>query len=148
VTGFYQRQDIMNVGIKGVRCLTVAFDLAPQLYIARCNSRRHVYSLPGYWKARVNGRPTSSCQRRSFWVFFHPLTIFQFHSLQGDLILAMTYGYEVRGLDDRKVTVARKMAKQVTSTALPGVLLVNDLPFRALSLLGYSHCRGGSRRPS
>ena len=59
----------------------------------------------------------------------------------------MTYGYEVCGLDDRKVTVARKMAKQATATGLPGALLVNDLPFRALSPLGYSHCRGRSRRP-
>jgi hypothetical protein len=63
-------------------------------------------------------------------------------------MLTMTYGYEVRGLDDRKLTVARKMAKQVAMTALPNALLVNDLPFRALSLLGYGHCRCRSRRPS
>ena len=133
--------------MKGVRCLTVAFDLAPRLYIALCNSRRHVYSLPGYWKAQVNGRPTSSCQRHSFWVFFHPLIILQSYSLPGDFMLTMTYGYEVRGLDDRNLTVARKMAKQVTVTALPSALLVNDLPFRAFSLLGYGHRRGRPRRP-
>ena len=63
-------------------------------------------------------------------------------------MLSMTYGYEVRGLDDRKLTVARKMAKQVAMTALPNALLVNDLPFRVFSLLGYGHCRGRSRRPS
>ena len=81
------------------------------------------------------------CQRRSFWVFFPPLTIFQLDSLQGDLILAMTYGYEVRGLDDRKVSVARKMSEHGSATVVPGALLVNELPFRVFSLFGYTHYR-------
>ena len=50
--------------------------------------------------------------------------------MQGDLILAMTYGYEVRGHDDRKVESVKQMAKLAVATALPGALLVNDLPFR------------------
>ena len=78
------------------------------------------------------------CERRSFGAF--PLTIFQLDSLQGDLILAMTYGYEVRGLDDRKVTVARKMTEHGSTNALPGALLVNELPFRVFSFFGYTHC--------
>jgi len=52
------------------------------------------------------------------------------YSLQGELILAMTYGYEVRGRDDRKIDVARRMSDLGSATALPGALLVNDLPFR------------------
>ena len=54
----------------------------------------------------------------------------------------MTYGYEVRGPDDRKVAVVKRMAKHGAATTLPGALLVNDLPFRSFPLLGYSHCRG------
>ena len=54
----------------------------------------------------------------------------------------MTYGYEVRGLDDRRVAVARKMSEHGSANALPGALLVNDLPFRAFSLLEYSRCCG------
>ncbi|KAI0253743.1 cytochrome P450 [Lactifluus subvellereus] len=49
--------------------------------------------------------------------------------LPGDLILTMTYGYEARGLDDRRVAVARKMAEHGSTTALPDALLVNDFPF-------------------
>ena len=44
-------------------------------------------------------------------------------------MLAMGYGYEVRGLDDQKIKAARKLAKLISETALPGALLVNDLPF-------------------
>jgi hypothetical protein len=82
------------------------------------------------------GGPRCAVSDVRFWVFFPPLTIFQFHSLQGDLILAMTYGYEVRGLDDRMVAVARKMSEHGTATMLPGALLVNELPFREFSLFG------------
>jgi len=49
--------------------------------------------------------------------------------LQGELILAMTYGYEVRGRNDRKIEVAIKMSNHGSATALPGALLVNNLPF-------------------
>jgi hypothetical protein len=64
------------------------------------------------------------------------LSDLQLCSLQGELILAMTYGYEVRGRNDRKIEVAIKMSNHGSATALPGALLVNNLPFRALSLLG------------
>jgi hypothetical protein len=50
--------------------------------------------------------------------------------MQGELILAMTYGYDVRGRDDRKIDVARRMSDLGSATALPGALLVNELPFR------------------
>ncbi|KAH9970769.1 cytochrome P450 [Russula compacta] len=49
--------------------------------------------------------------------------------MQGDLILAMTYGYEVRGREDRMVEAPREMTELGSATALPGALLINDLPF-------------------
>ena len=42
----------------------------------------------------------------------------------------MTYGYEVRGRDDRMVKVPREMSELGSAAVLPGALLVNDLPFR------------------
>jgi hypothetical protein len=50
--------------------------------------------------------------------------------MQGELMLAMTYGYEVQGHGDRKVDVARRMVEVAAARALPGALLVNHLPFR------------------
>jgi hypothetical protein len=50
--------------------------------------------------------------------------------MQGELTLSMTYGYEVQGRNDRKIDAARRLAEIGSVTALPGALLVNDLPFR------------------
>jgi len=58
------------------------------------------------------------------------LIISSYYSLQAELILAMTYGYEVQGRNDRKVDTVRRLSKIGVSTATPGALLVNDLPFR------------------
>ncbi|KAI0264227.1 cytochrome P450 [Gloeopeniophorella convolvens] len=49
--------------------------------------------------------------------------------LQGELILAATYGYDVQGHTDRKLEVARRMSDIASAVALPGALLVNHLPF-------------------
>ena len=46
----------------------------------------------------------------------------------------MGYGYEVKGLDDPKVNASRKLAQVVIETALPGALLINDLPFCEYSI--------------
>ena len=62
------------------------------------------------------------------------MIIHRFHSMQGELILAMTYGYEVQGRDDRKIGAARRMSEHGEAVTLPCALLVNDLPFRAQSL--------------
>jgi hypothetical protein len=51
--------------------------------------------------------------------------------MQGELILAMTYGYDASGRNDRRINAARKLSDIGTATALPGALLVNNLPFRA-----------------
>lgn len=42
----------------------------------------------------------------------------------------MTYGYEVQGRNDRRVKIVRRSSEIGMATALPGALLVNDLPFR------------------
>jgi hypothetical protein len=49
--------------------------------------------------------------------------------MQGELILAMTYGYEPQGRNDRKINIARQLSDFGSEVALPGALLVNDLPF-------------------
>ena len=40
----------------------------------------------------------------------------------------MGYGYEVKGISDRKVIAAKNMIQLSSETALPGAILVNDLP--------------------
>jgi hypothetical protein len=49
--------------------------------------------------------------------------------MQGELILAMTYGYEPQGRNDRKIEIAKQLSSVGSQVALPGALLVNDLPF-------------------
>jgi hypothetical protein len=44
-------------------------------------------------------------------------------------MLSMGYGYDVKGIDDRKVNAAKTMVQLAGETALPGALLVNKLPF-------------------
>jgi hypothetical protein len=39
------------------------------------------------------------------------------------------YGYEVKELNDRTVTAAKRMLQLLGEVALPGALLVNVLPF-------------------
>ncbi|KAI0264150.1 cytochrome P450 [Gloeopeniophorella convolvens] len=49
--------------------------------------------------------------------------------LQGELILTMIYGYEVRGNDDPKLLVAQEMNRIGLPALQAGRLLVNELPF-------------------
>jgi hypothetical protein len=46
----------------------------------------------------------------------------------------MGYGYEVKGINDRNVIAAKNMIQLSSKTALPGAILVNDLPFCEFSL--------------
>ena len=57
------------------------------------------------------------------------LTTVPITSMSGSLMLAMGYGYEVKGLNDPKIKAARKLAHLIGETVLPGALLVNDVPF-------------------
>ena len=54
--------------------------------------------------------------------------------MTGSLILAMGHGYEVKEINDRKVDVAKTLIYLSGIIALPGALLVNDLPFCKRSL--------------
>ncbi|KAH9975189.1 cytochrome P450, partial [Russula compacta] len=47
---------------------------------------------------------------------------------QGELILAMTYGYEVHQRDDEMLEAAKMMSRFGAPRTLPGALLVNELP--------------------
>jgi hypothetical protein len=49
---------------------------------------------------------------------------------QGELILAMTYGYELRHREDNMIDAVKRMSKFVTTKLLPGALLVNQIPIR------------------
>ena len=51
-------------------------------------------------------------------------------SFQGELILAMTYGYDVQERDDRMIDAAKRMTKFGEERILPGALLVNHIPLR------------------
>ena len=50
-------------------------------------------------------------------------------SFQGELILEMAYGYEVKGRYDRMLDVSKRMNDFAKETLLPGALLINELPF-------------------
>jgi len=47
---------------------------------------------------------------------------------QGELILAVTYGYEVHRSDDRMVNAAKRLNQFGIEMALPGALLINSIP--------------------
>jgi len=83
----------------------------------------------------MSGRVTSNCSWHNYSV---ASTLPQYRisgllSLQGEMILSMTYGYDAEGPDDRKLYVVKKMAQITATTTLPGALLVNSLPFCACS---------------
>jgi len=48
--------------------------------------------------------------------------------LQGEMILATTYGYQVNGPDDKLLVASKKRSKYGTEKILPGTLLVNQIP--------------------
>jgi hypothetical protein len=58
-----------------------------------------------------------------------------------EVILAMGYGYEVQGRNDRWVDASRKLAQLGSQSILPGAMLVNDLPFCERSPLCWLHFR-------
>ncbi|KAI0253709.1 cytochrome P450 [Lactifluus subvellereus] len=49
--------------------------------------------------------------------------------LQGKLIMSLTYGYDLKAHDDEMMIPAVQISKITTPLALPGVVLVNHLPF-------------------
>jgi hypothetical protein len=55
---------------------------------------------------------------------------FETFSMQGELILEMTYGYEAQGHNDRKIEISKQLCRIGFKVGSPGGLLVNDLAFR------------------
>ena len=72
-----------------------------------------------------------SCEGLAFRVMIYFFIIL--FSFQGELILDMTYGYEVKGRYDRMLDVSIRLNEFGIKTFLPGALLVNELPFCMLS---------------
>jgi hypothetical protein len=62
------------------------------------------------------------------FVFYHVSE--HLFSFQGESILAMTYGYEVHGHEDRMIDAAKRMHKFGAEKILPGALLVNYISLR------------------
>ncbi|KAI0263944.1 cytochrome P450 [Gloeopeniophorella convolvens] len=51
-----------------------------------------------------------------------------FELLQGEVILSMTYGYNIEGSGDKFLAIARHMSEIGAATIIPGATLVNELP--------------------
>ena len=56
------------------------------------------------------------------------------HSLQGKLIMYLTYGYDLKENDDLMMLPARRTSEIMSKFVLPGAALVNYLPFREVPL--------------
>lgn len=59
-----------------------------------------------------------------------PQSYVSFLSFQGEQLLAMTYGYEAKGHQDKTIDAAKKLSDIGTRASLPGSFLVNEFPFR------------------
>ena len=81
---------------------------------------------PGEWEAHIERFVACSF----FQVTSVPNHLLNLR-LQGELVLAITYGYQVKGNHDRKLYAAREMTNFFATSSLPGALLVNELPLRA-----------------
>ncbi|KAH9974526.1 cytochrome P450 [Russula compacta] len=57
-----------------------------------------------------------------------PNLIWQMFSFHGEVIFAMTYGYEAHERNDRMIDATKKMNKFGEDRILPGALLVNHIP--------------------
>jgi len=77
----------------------------------------------------MGGRTTSNSLSDSVVVICDFSMISPIFSLTAEVILAIGYGYEVQGRNDRKVESARQVVQLASETVLPGALLVNNLPF-------------------
>lgn len=94
-------------------------------------------TTPENWEEHID-----LCVTRYSVALTHPqYHIFELLSLQGEMILSLTYGYDAKGPEDPKIVVVKKMAQLAATTTLPGALLVNNLPSCAFyHYLSRSHC--------
>ena len=74
----------------------------------------------------MSGKIMLRCARLAspYWIYLIILLRFQ-----GEMILDMTYGYEVKGRHDKKLDISIRVNDFVIVTLPPGALLVNELPF-------------------
>ena len=77
----------------------------------------------------MSGKIILSCARLASPCYDISIIFIIPYSFQGELILEMTYGYEVKGRYDRMLDVSKRLNEFATKTFLPGALLVNELPF-------------------
>jgi len=62
-----------------------------------------------------------------------PITVDSHCSLQGKLVMRLTYGYDLKENDDM-LTPPKRIAEIMKQFFFPGAALVNHLPFRAVPL--------------
>ncbi len=71
-----------------------------------------------------------SIELSGFSFMLHPCDVPEpFSSFEGELLLAMAYGYEIKRPDDRILDAAKKQADFASRASLPGSFLVNEFPF-------------------
>jgi hypothetical protein len=62
-------------------------------------------------------------------IHFINITVDHLGSLQGRLIMSLTYGYDLKGIDDRMIAAPVQATEMLGQLILPGAVLVNHLPF-------------------
>ena len=53
--------------------------------------------------------------------------------------MSLTYGYDLKGNDDRMIAAAVQASELLSHLVLPGAVLVNHLPFCASAALSFPH---------
>jgi hypothetical protein len=79
---------------------------------------------PDQWRAHIE-----LCEIVSDFTMIYVFIIFIFR-FQGELILDMTYGYEVKGPQDRKLVVSKQLNEFATVKVPASAWIINAFPFR------------------
>ncbi len=125
-------RDMASNGVFGARSSNGASILGPWQRTVPSKRPKLVFSLLACCKARGNGYRTLNCQSFFFPFCSHYVSqsYIHFPSFQSEQLLAMTYGYETKGHQDKTIDAAKKLSDIGTRASLPGSLLVNEFPFR------------------
>ena len=57
------------------------------------------------------------------------MCIYQFYSLSADVIMSLTYGYDIAESNNKFVIQADDIVQRAVSALLPGTTMMNLLPF-------------------
>jgi hypothetical protein len=60
------------------------------------------------------------------WVFNY----YNENRLTGAIILDTTYGYQIKGTDDKLITLAENVVRDFAVAGVPGAYMVDTLPWR------------------